>query len=363
MKVAVKKSHICIYNPLNVARWPATEVCSKQRSRWWSSYHYSPALHRLLRQTSACSASLQHGCLPPQTFFTGSVILLCHHKWILTALLPPLIKLPRQCGKEFRPHIVADGDQVHFQWQLRPRSPSFLGLLSASPRHLTISLGSSPVHTEVAAEVDFPPRSRFQIHNFHFFRLVYFQQTLLMFKPCYLCVSSIFYAHLHYLRFYHPRRQGSCLTYLGPEKAENQEHKRCLENAARKLMEKEVRLKQNRREEEESHEAFCSALGACTWTPSPAGHSVSIIPPAQLYRSHFTFSQCFAYPPQGTFAHKITSDSQWAILGGGQGRPVLVWLMGRMRLREGTWQSRLCTRSFLQTVIDSLNHLLHSFTL
>lgn len=176
----------CFTKEINVAQRLAIEICAKQWSRWWNSYHYFHAWPWVLRQTLVCSPPLQNGSLPRETFFPGLITFsLYYSKHVLTTPLPPLTKLPRQWGEEFRPCIVAD--HVHFQWQLHPLFSIVPQALSASPCHLTTSLGSCWSWLLPC----------FQICKFHFFcwvpnALVHPQQTLLMSKPCHLCVSSIF---------------------------------------------------------------------------------------------------------------------------------------------------------------------------
>lgn len=105
-----------------------------------------------------------------------------------------------------------------------------------------------------------------------------------MFKPHHLRVSSIFYTCLCYLGFEDLRRQGSHVTYLGPETAERLKAERFLVNAVWKLTEKEMDLKQNRREEEESPGAFSCAPVTATRTHSPADRGVSERPPSIVIR-------------------------------------------------------------------------------
>lgn len=65
---------------------------------------------------------------------------------------------------------------------------------------------------------------------------------------------------------------------------------------------------------------------------------------ASSYRQHFTFSQCFG----DVCTHDHIWFSQRGIPGGGPGSSVLVWLMERMRLREGTWHHEFMTKSTLK---------------
>lgn len=93
-------------------------------------------------------------------------------------------------------------------------------------------------------------------------------------------------------------------------------------------MEKKVNLKQNRRR---SPGAFSFALATSMWTQSRVVHSTSDCPSSSITQITFHIFTVLCAPS----SRDVCTHDQGEILGGGQGQSVLVWLMGRMRLREG----------------------------
>lgn len=116
-----------------------------------------------------------------------------------------------------------------------------------------------------------------------------------------------------------------------------------------KLMVKEVNWKQIGREEVESHGASGVALVSSTWTPSLGGHSRSDIHPSTITQTaHVLTVLCSLLKGcLPIWPHLIL-----AMRNPGPGRPILMWLMGRMRLRQAAWHSQVVTAQNLKMIIS-----------
>lgn len=159
----------------------------KQWNRWWSlpllpCLTLGPSADIGVLPSSPEWISSSVDLLPRPDHITPSMY--SHHHFLL---------LQNSLDSEVRNFVpVLSADQVHFQWQLQPLFPSFPRPILSFPCHLTLSRGSSPVFTQVAAEVDFSPRSCFQVHN----SFCQVPNALCTLNKRYWCLHHVMYVHL-----------------------------------------------------------------------------------------------------------------------------------------------------------------------
>ena len=127
---------------------------------------------------------------------------------------------------------------------------------------------------------------------------------------------------------------------------------RCLINGLWKLIEKEVNLIQSKiGMRKKSHPGPLALL----WLPTCELIHWEVTAHQYIHTDNILhFAVLCVASSRDVCTHGHIWCSQRHILGGGQEKSLLRWLVGKMRLRKRTWHSEWVTESSLKTIIDPI---------